>query len=94
MTELIFRKLFESVPLSRDNTGTLHIAGNSTYSSSTKHVALRFFFLKVPVKDGKITIHLVATQKQLADIGTKFLMKITHQHLLKLIKAYTTRNEI
>ena len=48
----------------------------------------------MPVKDGKITIHLVATQKQLADIGTKFLMKITHQHLLKLIKAYTTRNEI
>ena len=70
MADLRFGKLFESVPLFVDNTGALHIAGNITYSSRTKHTALRLIFFKVQVKDGKITIHHVATQKKLADVGT------------------------
>ena len=94
MAELGVGKLFESVPLFGDNTGALHIAGNSTYRSCTKHIVLRCFYLKGLVKDGKITIHYVATQKQLTDVGTKFLTNNTHRHLLNLIEAYTTRNEI
>ena len=94
MAELGFGKLFESVPLFGDNTGALHIAGNITYSCRTKHISLRFFYLKELVKDGKITIHHVATQKQLAGVGTKFLTKNTYRHLLNLIEIYTTRNEI
>ena len=46
MAELGFGKLFESVPLFGDNTGALHIAGNSTYSSRTEHIALRFLLLE------------------------------------------------
>ena len=92
MAALGFGKLFESVPLFGDNTEALDIAGNSTYSSRTKHIALRFFCLKELVKDGEITIHHVATQKQLVDARTKFLTKNTHRHLLNLIEAYTTRN--
>ena len=41
--ELGFGRLFESVPLFGDNTGALHMAGNSTYSSRTKQIALYFF---------------------------------------------------
>ena len=92
--ELGFGKLFESVPLFGDNIGAVHIAGNRTYSSITKHMALRFFYLNELVKDGKITIHHVATQKQLADVGTKFLTKNRHRHLLHLVEACTTRNDI
>ena len=73
---------------------SLHIVGNSIYSSRTKHIALCFFYLEELVKDGKITIHHVATQKQLADVRTKFVTKNTHRHLLNLIEAYTTRNDI
>ena len=42
ITELSFR-VFDSVPITCDSTGALHIAGNSKNSSPTKHVALRFF---------------------------------------------------
>ena len=49
--------MVEIVPLFGDNTEALHIAGNSTYSSRTKHIALRFFYMKELVKDGKITTH-------------------------------------
>ena len=73
MAELGFGKRFESASLFGDNTGALHIAGNTAYSSRTKHIALRLFYLKGLVKDGRITIHHVATQKQLAGVGTKFV---------------------
>ena len=43
MAELGFGKLFEIVPLFGDIAGALHITGNRTYSSRTKHIAMRFF---------------------------------------------------
>ena len=92
--ELGFGKLFEPVPLFGDNTGTLHIAGNSTSSSRTNHIALRFFCSKELIRDGKITMHHVPTQKKLADVGIVFLTKNTHRHVLNLTEAYTTRNDI
>ena len=62
---------FDSVLINCDSAGALHIAGNSTYSSRTKHIALCFLFLRELVKSGKITIHYVATQAMLADCATK-----------------------
>ena len=94
MAELGYGKLIGSVPLLSDNAGAIHIAGNSVCSSGTKHIALNFYYLKGLVKDGKITVHHVATQKKLADIGTKFLTKYTHRHLLNLIETCTTRNDM
>ena len=43
MKELGFGTRFDCVPLYIDNTSTLHVAGNRTYSSRVKHVALRYF---------------------------------------------------
>ena len=42
MTELGFGQMFDIVPLFVDNTGALHIAGISTYSSRTKRTVLLF----------------------------------------------------
>ena len=36
-------KTFSSVPINSDSTGALSVAGNATFSSRTKHIALRFF---------------------------------------------------
>jgi len=46
MKELGFGTRFDSVPLYIDNTSALHVAGNRTYSSRVKHVALRCFFIQ------------------------------------------------
>ena len=45
LTELGFGKEFVQVPLYCDNTATLHALGNRSFSSRTKHIALRFFFI-------------------------------------------------
>ena len=46
MKELGLGTRFDNVPVYNDNTSTLHVAGNHTYSPRVKHVALRFFFIQ------------------------------------------------
>ena len=46
MTELGFGKEFGHVPPHIDNTATLHVIGNRAFSSRTKHIALRFFYIR------------------------------------------------
>ena len=72
MLELGFKEGFGSVPLYIDNTSALDVAGNRSYSPRAKHIALRYFFVQELVEEGKITIHFVKTQDQIADFGTKY----------------------
>lgn len=88
MVELGFRGDFGQVPLYIDNTATLHVIGNRTYSSRTKHIALRFFYIRELVKDGIVSIHYIPTELQLADIGTKHLSKHRLQFLLNKIRNF------
>ncbi|CAM9682894.1 unnamed protein product, partial [Sphacelaria rigidula] len=50
MMELGFGEAFHRVPVHIDNTSTLHVAGNSTYSGRTKHAELRYFFIRELIK--------------------------------------------
>ena len=86
MLELGFKEGFGSVPLYVDNTSALHVAGNRTYSPRAKHITPRYFFVQELVEEGKITIHFVKTQDQIADLGTKHANKHRHRALLKLIR--------
>ena len=88
MTELDFKEDFKCVPLHIDNTSPLHVAGNQTYSSRAKHVALSYFYICEIIKEGHVSIHYVPTDKQLADLGTKFLIKQRHRFLIELIKNF------
>lgn len=44
MRELGLEETFKCVPICIDNSSALHVAGNKTYSSRAKHVALRLFY--------------------------------------------------
>ena len=82
-------KPVSSVPINCDRSGALHVAGNSTYSSRTKNIALRFFFLRELIKGGKIIIHHVPTQQILADCATKLLAKTELGSILQQIKGFS-----
>ena len=72
-TELGFGKEFAQVPLYCDNTATLHALGNRSFSSRTKHIALRFFFIRELVTEGNISIHYIPTDDNPTDIRTCLL---------------------
>ena len=88
MLELGFKEGFGSVPLYIDNTSALHDAGNRTYSPRAKHIVPRYFFVQELEEKGKIIIHFVKTQDQIADFGTKHANKHRHRALIKLIKEF------
>lgn len=69
-------KQFSTLPVKifEDNQSTIRIA-SSAENKRTKHVDVRYHFLKEKVNDGTISLHYVSSQSQLADILTKPLGK-------------------
>ena len=92
MSGLGFGESFGSVPLQFDNTSALYIAGNRTYSPRAKHIALSYFFVQELVEEGKVSIHYVKSEDQLADLGTNHHSKHRHRDLIKFINDFKARN--
>ena len=88
LTGLGFGKEFAQVTLYCDNTATLHALGNRSFSSRTKHITLRFFYIRELVSEGRISINYISTDNNPADIGTKHLNKHRFKHLLDLIRNF------
>ena len=88
MSELSFGETFGSVPLHIDNTSALHVAGNRTYIPRAKHIVLRYYFFVQELVKGKVSIHYVSSEDQLADLGTKHHSKHRHHDLIKLINDF------
>ena len=83
-------KTFSSVPINSDSTGALSVVRNAMFSSRTKHIVLRFFFVREPIKRNKITLHHKPTQQMLADIATKHPSEQRFHELLQQIKDFTS----
>ncbi|WVZ58251.1 LOW QUALITY PROTEIN: hypothetical protein U9M48_008537 [Paspalum notatum var. saurae] len=64
---------FGRIPLLVDSTSAISVAKNPILHSITKHIDVRFHFLRDHYKKGDIDLIHVATQNQLADIFTKHL---------------------
>ena len=61
----------KKVPLYCDSQSAIRICPNPLQHSKTKHIALRYHFIKDHVEDGNIEIHFVKTTEQFVDIFTK-----------------------
>ena len=92
LTEPGSGKDFANVPLHCDNTATLHALGNRSFSSRTKHIALRFFFIRELVSEGRISIYYIPTDINPADIGTKHLNKHRFRNLLDIISNFNVND--
>lgn len=79
---------FKPISIKSDSSGALSLAANSMFSSRTKHIALRFFFLRELIKRRRITVHHVPTQAMLADIATKYLDKHKFNSILQQIEDF------
>jgi hypothetical protein len=64
-----------------DSTSAINIAKNPVLHSRTKHIEVRYHFLRDNVENGNIDLIHVPTEKQVADILTKALDKATFAHL-------------
>jgi hypothetical protein len=69
------------VPLLCDSTSAISVAKNPVLHSKTKHIDVRFHFLRDHSEKGGIDLCHVVTQQQLADIFTKPVGQSTFAHL-------------
>jgi hypothetical protein len=76
-----FDEKYNHVPLQCDGTSAISVAKNPVLHSKTKHIEVRYNFLRDNIEKGKITLIHVQTHLQLADIFTKPLDQATFTRL-------------
>ena len=69
------------IPLLCDSTSAISVAKNLVLHSRTKHIEVRYLFLRDNVEKGTIVLSHVPTRDQKADIFTKPLDQATFARL-------------
>ena len=76
------KPLEEPIVINEDNQGAIAMAKNPVGHARTKHIDIRYHFVREGVQDGAIILKYVATGEMIADILTKPLPKCTFQKLV------------
>lgn len=63
------------------NTTIIDISKNTVFHSKTKHVSIKYNFLKENVEANEVKLVYVNGKEQIADIFTKHLAKETFEYL-------------
>ncbi|GJU46782.1 hypothetical protein Tco_1204048 [Tanacetum coccineum] len=72
---------YKMVPIFCDNTSAIAISNNPVLHSRTKHIDIRYHFIRDHILKGDIELHFIPTEYQLADIFTKPLDEPTSTRL-------------
>ncbi|GKA51107.1 hypothetical protein Tco_0744303 [Tanacetum coccineum] len=68
-----------------DSKSAIAISCNSVQHSRTRHIDIRYHFIKEHVKKGTVELYFVRTENQLADLFTKALSKELFEYLVHRI---------
>nr|GFA05263.1 retrovirus-related Pol polyprotein from transposon TNT 1-94 [Tanacetum cinerariifolium] len=64
---------FNKIPMYYDNKSAIALCCNNVQHSRSKHIDIRYHFIKEQVENGVIELYFVNTEYQLADLFTKAL---------------------
>ncbi|GJY12965.1 retrovirus-related pol polyprotein from transposon TNT 1-94 [Tanacetum coccineum] len=73
---------FNKIPLYCDNKSGIALCCNNVQHSRSKHIDVRYHFIKEQVENGKVELYFVRTEYQLADIFTKALPRERFEFLI------------
>nr|GEW08419.1 hypothetical protein [Tanacetum cinerariifolium] len=74
---------FDKIPMYYDSKATITISCNPVQHSRTKHIDIRYHFIKEKVKKGIVELFFVRTEYQLADLYTKALPEERFKYLVR-----------
>ncbi|GJS63922.1 hypothetical protein Tco_0678486 [Tanacetum coccineum] len=74
--------IYEKVSIFCDNTSAIAISNNPVLHTRTKHIDIRYHFIKDHILKGDTELHFIPTQYQLANIFTKPLDEPTFKRLI------------
>jgi hypothetical protein len=68
----------EPIPIYCDNTSTIDISKNMVMHCKTKHILIKYHFLREQVAEKKIRVEYVGTKEQVADIFPQMERYLCH----------------
>jgi len=71
----------EPITIFCDNSSAINISKNLVLHSKTKHISIKFHFLREQVNKGEVRLEYVPSKDQLVDIFTKPLPKDSFEYL-------------
>ncbi|GJX00548.1 integrase, catalytic region, zinc finger, CCHC-type containing protein [Tanacetum coccineum] len=84
--------LYNNIPIYYDSQSAITISCNPVQDSRTKHINIRYHFIKEHVEKGTIELYFVGTEYQLVDLFTKGLPKERFEYLVHRIDFGFPRN--
>jgi len=69
------------IPILCDNTSAISISKNTLMHSKTKHIPIKYHFLREQVLEQKVNLEYIPSKEQVADILTKPLPRETFEYL-------------
>ncbi|GJS25148.1 retrotransposon protein, putative, ty1-copia subclass [Tanacetum coccineum] len=85
---------FNKIPLYYDNKSAIALCCNNIHHSRSKHIDVRYHFIKEQVKNGVIELYFVWTEYHLADIFTKVLLRERFEFLINKLAMKSMSPEI
>jgi len=83
LTEI--NKMSRCLVLFNNNQGSVKLCYNSGYHPITKHIRIRYHFVRKLVQQGEARVLYVPTADMQADFLTKPLCRIKHEQFAKLL---------
>ncbi|GKC53621.1 hypothetical protein Tco_1076366 [Tanacetum coccineum] len=74
---------YNKIPLYYDSQSAIALSCNTVQHSRTKHIAVRYHFIKEQVENEIVELYFVKTAYQLTDIFTKALSRERFKFLVK-----------
>ena len=69
------------ISIMRDNTSAISISKNPVMHSKTKHIPIKYHFLREQVLEQKVKLEYVPSKEQVADIFTKPLPREAFEYI-------------
>ncbi|GJR97960.1 hypothetical protein Tco_0270134 [Tanacetum coccineum] len=76
---------YNRIPMYCDSKSAIAISCNPVQHSKTKHIDIRYHFIKEHVEKGIVELYFVGTEYQLADLFTKYLPKEHFEYFVGVV---------
>ena len=90
----LYDPLNEPTPVNCDNQAAIALATNNKFQSRTKHIDLRYHFVRAHVRNGVFDLRYCPTDENLADAFTKALPRPRFQSLRQKMSLDTARGGV
>jgi hypothetical protein len=74
-------KYTASIPIHCDNTSAISVSKNHVFHSKTKHIPIKYHFLRDQVTNSVVYVHYIPSKDQIVDIFTKSLAQDEFEYL-------------